>query len=170
MKTVKKIGLSIISILALLFFLGIWYNYKYAMETAVPFEINTENQNKKLLIATQGSDFKEKVTLNVTNHYKDDSIFIKVVDVEALKDIQSNNYDAIVILHTWEYNKPPQVVQDFMARTQSFKDNIIALTTSGDGSHKLERVDAIAGESILTDISAYSDKIILKVDAILAKN
>jgi menaquinone-dependent protoporphyrinogen IX oxidase len=72
------------------------------------------------LIATQGSDFKNAVTKGLVDHFKSDSIFIQVVDIQELSAIDPVNYDALVLIHTWESWKPPVEVKSFIERTKKY--------------------------------------------------
>ena len=121
----------------------------------------------KLLIATQGSTFKNKITSNITDYYKNDSIYIKVIDVSQLPEINPINYEAIVLIHTWENWKPPKEVQSFIEKNISNQDHIVVLTTSGKGSYKMKDMDAITGESKLENTKFYSNLIIKKLEDLI---
>ena len=163
MSSKKKIVLFILSLVLLLSLLVIWYKYEYSMEKAEEFQVNSSEYNRKLVIATQGSDFKNAVTNDLVNHFKQDSIFIKVIDVSSLPEINPKNFNAVVLIHTWENWKPPLVVKEFINRTTAEKDKIIVLTTSGQGSCKMEGVDAITGESKLEETDFFTKAIIDKL-------
>tara|TARA_R110002167_G_scaffold125448_15_gene305620 strand:- start:265 stop:681 length:417 start_codon:yes stop_codon:yes gene_type:complete len=137
------------------------------MDPVETFQVNSAGDHPKLLIATQGSDFKDRVTQGIVDAYKSDSVFIKVVDVAALNNIDPKVYAAIVIIHTWEYERPPAVVTSFVNNNSSDKDKIITLTTSGSGTSKMEGIDAIAGESILDSAADYVDDITTKLNPLL---
>jgi len=158
---------TIIIFLAIFFLFALWYKNEYSMETAETYEVNTQNLEKKLLLATQGSDYKNTVTQAIVDYYKSDSIYLKVIDVSVLNEIVPADYDAILVLHTWEYEKPPAEVATFIERTSSYQDKIVILTTSGPGTSKMEGVDAITGESILDDVPRVVDNIIKRLNAIL---
>ena len=121
----------------------------------------------KLLIATQGSTFKNKITSNITDYYKNDSIYIKVIDVSQLPEINPINYEAIVLIHTWENWKPPKEVQSFIEKNISNQDHIVVLTTSGKGSYKMKDMDAITGESKIENTTYYSNLIIKKLEDLI---
>ncbi|MFC4634629.1 hypothetical protein ACFO3O_11960 [Dokdonia ponticola] len=170
MKVYKKIGIGFLLFFGLLFFLGVWYRYTYSMDLAASMEINSPNLKQKILIATQGSEFKDKVTFDILEHYKSRPIFIKVIDVTGLPNVDPKEYNAIIVIHTWENWKPPLTVEKFIKRTMPYKEKIVVLTTSGKGSYKMEDIDAIAGESIIKNAEEFSDKIISRVDTILVKD
>lgn len=170
MKVYKKIGVGLLILLGLLFTLAIWYKYAFSMEEATPMEINSPSLEKKVLIATQGSEFKNKVTLLVTDYYKEKSVFIKVIDIKMLEYTDPEPYNAIVVLHTWEYSKPPQTVKNFIERTKECNEKMVFAATSGSGNYVIKGVDALSGESILINAEEFSEKIILKVNTILFKH
>jgi len=163
----KKLLLFTLVIGLLLILFAVWYKYTYAMDKAEQFQVNTSSLHVKLLIATQGSDFKNSVTQKIVNHYKKDSIFIKVIDISELPKIDTENYSAIVLIHTWENWEPPLDIKTFIERTESYKEKIIVLTTSGKGSFKMDNIDAITGESILEDTALVSNQIIEKLAPLL---
>lgn len=167
----KKKKLLVLILLLVLMFLSFmaWYQYTYSMDETASFEINTISNDKKIVIATQGSAFKNKITSNIINHYKNDSIYIKVIDIDGLSKIYPKNYDAIILIHTWESWQPPQAVKLFLNRTRLKQKKIIILTTSGSGGAKMEGVDALTGESILENSNTYSNQIIKKLEPLLNK-
>ncbi|MBQ0734737.1 hypothetical protein [Aquimarina celericrescens] len=167
MKRPKKVLWIILSVIVLFFLFSIWYKYEYSMEVVEAYEVNTPDFDRKLLIATQGSTFKDSITNKLVNHYKSDSIFIKVIDVSSLVDIKPDEYTGIVIMHTWENWKPPFVVREFIEQTIDQRDKIVVLTTSGEGTYKMAEVDAITGESNLEEISNYAKKMITRTELIL---
>ena len=170
MKVYKKFGIGFLIVFGLLFLLGVWYKYAFSMEEAESIEINSPNLDQKILIATQGSEFKDKVTATISDYYRPKSVFIKIIDIKGLTDVDPEKYNAMIVMHTWENWKPPLIVEDFIKRTMDYKEKMVVLTTSGKGSYKMEGIDAIAGESILENTEEFSDNIIGRVDTILAKN
>lgn len=170
MNIYKKIGGALLLFLGLLFILAMWYKYAFSMDEATPLEINAPSLEQKVLIATQGSEFKDKVVFHLTQYYKVQSVYASIIDVKSLKNVHPEEYSAIIVIHTWEYGKPPQVVQEFIDRTKVYEEKIVVLTTSGEGTYKMEGVDAITGESILLNADTFSEKIIEKVDEILIKH
>ncbi len=176
MKNLKKIGLIVLSIIIILFLWATWYTYEYSMEVAQTFEVNSPDFEKKLLIATQGSAFKDSITKGIVNHFKSDSIFIKVIDISSLQEIKPEDYNALVVIHTWENWKPPTVVRQFMDRTIDFHDKMVVLTTSGQGSYTItqidalytmENIDALAGESNLEDVPDFAKNIVARLEPII---
>jgi len=168
MKRWKKVLLVLLIIVGLLLILAVWYKNKFSMVMVAEQTINLPELDRRLVIATQGSMFKDSVTLGITNYFESDSIFIRIIDVSGLPKINLDDYDAMVLMHTWENWKPPVVVDSFMGKLKKEQKNkIVVLTTSGEGSFKMEEIDAITGESILENVPAYTDKIISELEQLL---
>jgi hypothetical protein len=162
-----KITLFVLSLGVFLLVFAVWYKYEYSMDKVETVQFNSPDLDLKLLIATQGSTFKNKITSNITDYYKNDSIYIKVIDVSQLPEINPINYEAIVLIHTWENWKAPKEVQSFIEQNISNQNKIVVLATSGKGSFKIKEIDAITGESKLENTTFYSDLIIKKLDDLI---
>lgn len=163
----RKISLLILVFGVLFLIFGLWYKYEYSMDTAKEFEVNSPDLSPKILIATQGSAFKDQITNGVVNYYEKDSVYIKVIDVSALVGVNPTDFHAILLIHTWENWQPPESVETFINRTRDIQDKIIVLTTSGEGSFKMEGVDAITGESKLENASSYINEITKRLEFLL---
>jgi len=164
----RTVIMLILSITALLILVGIWYKHTYSMDVAEHIEHNSSYYSQKLLIATQGSEFKNALTEEVIANYKNDSIYINVIDVTALDKINLNNYNAILLLHTWENWKPPVAVEKFVnGLSEIQKNKLVVMTTSGQGTYKMDEVDAITGESEIKNMTSISNQIIEKLNPLL---
>lgn len=91
---------------------------------------------------------------------------MKVIDVSGLESIQPEDWDVIVVIHTWEMRKPPAAVQAFADRARQ-RNNIVVLTTSGAGDFKLAGVDAISAASRMADVPMRLEEMTARIDAIL---
>lgn len=167
MKKFRKQAVVISSIVTLLFLFGVWYKYTFSMTKVAAFQVNATRSDSKLLIATQGSEFKNNITQGVIDHYGPGGVFINVMDVSGLNDVVAEEYDAILVLHTWEYERPPDVVASFIDKMKGTENDIIVMSTSGHGTSKIQGVDAITGESILENVPLVVDKIIKRLDPFL---
>ncbi len=170
-KKALRITVFILTIVFLLLMaLSLWYKDTYSMEEVSTEQLYSENLETNILIATQGSEFKRAIVTNIKNHFKLDTVFLKIIDIKELNTVNPNEYRAVVILHTWEYGKPPSPVTDFITKNIEDKHNFIVLGTSGKGTNKIEGIDALAGESILENASDYSDEIITRLNKIFDSN
>jgi hypothetical protein len=147
------------------------YFVHISMDPAKPFEVNRPEAKEHVLIATQGSAFKDAVVHGVVSQLERRSAYVKVIDIASLKDVREGDWNAIVVLHTWEMDKPPAAAKTFIDRVQA-RDRLVVLTTSGDGDKHIEGVDAITSASRkapeMAKAPSYADEIARRVEKILA--
>jgi hypothetical protein len=158
---VTVVGITLLGFLA-------WYRVHFAMDPVDGFSVNDSSLEQHLLIATQGSAFKDAIVAGVVERLRQQPIFIRVIDVSALSDIENSEWDAIVVLHTIEYGKAPTAAQAFVDRS-GHNDKIIALSTSGAGDFKINGVDAIASASRLTDVPRRVAELVTRIETELAR-
>jgi hypothetical protein len=96
------------------------------------------------------------------------SIFIQVIDVNALPGIDVGEWDAILVLHTIEYGNAPDAAQSFVDGAGG-TGKIVVLSTSGAGDFTMEGIDAIASASRITDVPARVDELLERVETVLAR-
>lgn len=135
-----------------------WYKFTYSMEFVESYEINSSELPQRVLIATQGSEYKEKVVSGVIGEFKSQEVYFKVVDVSLLDDVDPTIWNAVIILHTWEIWKPEEHAKAFLDAKYS-SDNIFVVTTSGSGDQKMDGVDAVTGASELNDAPDHVETI-----------
>ncbi len=80
----KKFSLAIAVIVVGAFAFLTWYKFHYSMEVAEPFEVIVPDSEHQVLIATQGSDFKNAVVAGVIEALQDRPVSIKGIDVSGL--------------------------------------------------------------------------------------
>jgi len=164
MKTKFKYRLLILGgVIVFLMAFAFWYKITYSMEIAEKQVVNSPNIETKILIATQGSDFKNAVVTDIINFFKNDTVHLNTIDVSKLQQIEPKDYDAIVILHTWEYGKAPEPVKRFITENMGIKEKMIVFASSGAGTNKIEGIDALAGESIIENTNEVSGLIISRI-------
>ncbi len=143
-----------------------WYWIHFSMGAAQPFEVNDPQSSTRVLIATQGSEFKDAVVAGVVAHLKANAVYVKVIDVSALPGVNEGEWNAIALLHTWEMRKPPREVKAFVDRAGN-SGKLVVLTTSGAGIFKMDGVDAISSASVVADAPSRAAEIAERLDAIL---
>lgn len=166
MNTKKKIIKGLIVLVIGLLGFGTWYDWYYSMEVAKTYEVNPQVQQPSLLIATQGSTFKNAIVEKIVEHYSSHPMYVKVVDVAELEKVDVSVWNAILILHTWEMYKPPLEVGTFINNLDN-QNKIVVLTTSGDSEYKMENVDAITGASVMDEVPAQVEEIKKRLDVVL---
>jgi len=115
---------------------------------AESFEIITANPTKTVLIATQGSDFKDTFVKTLCDSLKNSSAYIKGIDVKNLAEVNDENWDKILIINSFliRLNKN---VDRFISRAAT-PDKILLFITSGGADWQPQpelMVDAITSAS-----------------------
>lgn len=78
---------SIIGLLLIAFGIYLLLNIQGEAES---FEVGSPELEQKVLIANQGSNFKNALVDSLTEHLKEKSFYIKVVDVSALGEVNED--------------------------------------------------------------------------------
>lgn len=162
----RKILLAIAALAVASIAFASWYRIHFSMSVARAYEVNDPKITPRVLIATQGSEFKDAVVADIVERLRARPAYVKVVDVGALSGVETGEWNAVVLVHTWEMRKPPQEVRAFVERAGS-SGKLVALTTSGAGTFKMEGVDAISSASVVADAPSRAAEILQKVDSIL---
>lgn len=163
--------LILIAAAALLLFTGFAYRYfsQHAMLPSASYERGLSSLPRHVLIAAQGSPFKDRLVTGLVARLEAQPVYVKVIDVAGLSGIMEKDWQAIVIVHTWEFGTPPKVVSDFTARLAE-PGKVVGITTSGSGRERLAGIDVISSASVVDDVPALLTRIGAKIDALLAKN
>ena len=168
MKAIKIILMVIGGIIVLLVVIfGVFWliNRQGVIE---PFEIGSTEMEHKVLIASQGSDFKNALVESLTTHLKEKPIFINVIDVTTLDEINEDEWGAVVLIHTTEQWKLQPDVKAYLDRAQDL-NKVVVLTTSGSGEWKTEdyNIDVITSASKNEELPLLIAEILTRLDAIL---
>jgi uncharacterized protein YneF (UPF0154 family) len=166
MRLAAKIAIGVLVCAVALFAAFGLYLSRHEMKPARALESGNPKATVRVLIATQGSAFKDAVVAQVMAQLASSQAFIKVVDISSLGDVSAANWSAVLVLHTWEFGKPPQMVRDFVARQSSVR-NLVVLSTSGSGRERLAGVDAVSAASVDADVPARAAEVTRRLRAIL---
>jgi hypothetical protein len=156
-----------VAIVILLGFLT-WYRFHFAMETATAFSRYDPSSEHKLLIATQGSDFKDAVVGGVVDALEQRSTYVQVIDVADLAEMDERDWDAVVVIHTWEGWRPQPDAKAFIDRVED-RRKLIVLGTSGSGELKVEGVDAISAASRMSEVPARVEELVARIDSLIGR-
>ena len=167
LKFLQKIALIATLLIGVFFIIFYWYKHDASVEVTTSYEGNFPKLDRKLLIATQGSPFKDSLTALISYRYKSFLTLVEVIDVKALANMDAADFDAILLIYRWEAGAPPETVQSFMEKNSSFKNKMVVMTTSWNGLEKMKNVDAITGASIVEDVPIFTNKIIKRIDRLL---
>lgn len=165
-KRTKRIIFVLVGFLVLT--LGfLWaYDATYSMDVIEGTTINDPSAKNHVLIASQGSDYKNQVVDEVCGALKNNDTYIKVIDVTTIQEENATDYDAVIILHTWEIWEPQADAAQFIAQ-QTDLSHFVVHATSGSGDEIIEGVDGISGASVLHDAEAVARQIVERTKAIL---
>jgi|GEM_PF-219728 len=152
-KILKISGLLAAGLAGLILVAAVAYLVRYYPRRVESFEVNSADLPNKVLIATQGSDFKRAVVDGVCRTLGEKSIYVKVVDVRELDHVEREPWQAILVINTVMMDKMDSHVERFVARPD-FKDDVLLLVTAGGADFKPADlpVDAISGASRRTDV------------------
>ena len=64
--------------------------------------MNDQYTKQKVLIASQGSEYKNAVVMGVTDYLKTEQVFVKIIDVSELTNINLNESNVIFVLDIWQ--------------------------------------------------------------------
>lgn len=132
-----KAGILLLLLLAVY---GLWFLGTYSMGVATAYEVNSPAAEKHLLIVTQQSTYKDGLTRGIVEKLRDQSVYIKVIDLTTAATFRPDKEtDACILIHTWEMWRAPGMVH-------AFRDSIgeelplLVITTSGSGEEMLDGV------------------------------
>ncbi len=133
-----------------------------------PYDVGEPETGNRLLVASQGSEFKSALVESVITHLAGESLYVRVIDVSGLEEIDEDEWGAILILHTTEQWKLQPDVKKYLDRARNL-DKVIVITTSGSGEWKSDEytVDVMTSASKKEELRALTDNIVLKLKAIL---
>ena len=124
------------------------YVFLYYPRKAEPFEINTSNQTEKILIATQGSDFKNAFVKVLCDSLKKKSVYIKGINVGELTEVNDEDWDRILIVNSFiiRLNKD---IEQFVDNADKPQKILLFVTSGGaDWQPKADlKVDAFTSAS-----------------------
>lgn len=90
---------AIVAIIVVLFFVYWLVKRQGVIES---FDVGDPELAQRVLIASQGSDFKNALVENLTTRLQEQRLFIRVIDVTTLGEVNEDEWDALVFIHTTE--------------------------------------------------------------------
>jgi len=164
----RKMLIALVALIVASVAVAAWYKAHYSMAEAQALDVAGAPDAKKVLIATQSSAYKDAITARLVEHLQGRAATIKVIDISGLAQVQCENWNAIVLMHTWEIGKPPAAVPAFIDRLCD-RTKLVVLTTSGQGNLKMPGIDAVTSASAMLDVNADAQELARRVDAVLAR-
>lgn len=149
MKKWIKILIGIVLTLVLLFaILLVVYIFMNRQGVIEPFEVGDSKAETRILIASQGSDFKNSLVNKLVDEFKASDNYLSIIDCTELEKENHEYWDAVIIIHTMQIHKMPKEAQLFLAAENDLS-RIMLVSTSGGGDDFVTDfdVDAISTPS-----------------------
>ncbi len=167
MKILKRVLIVIGVLIALMVIAFGVYLLVNRQSVAEPFEVGSPDSARKILIVTQGSDYKNLMVDTLISRLKGEDVYISVIDISGLNEISQEDWDAEIIIHTTEGYRLPESVKEYLLRIEN-PDEVMLLITSGSGEWKPEdcKVDVLTSASRVTDIPEKANYIKDKINSL----
>ena len=139
---------------------SLWYVIQFYPRTAESFEVNSPDQPTRILVASQGSEFKNGLVAAVCDRLKNQPVYVKVIDVGGLDDTDIAGWSKVLVINTAMMNIMSGPARRLVARGEGL-ENVLLFVTSGGADFKpagLE-VDALSGASRKGDTDRLADLI-----------
>jgi hypothetical protein len=132
---------------------GIWFLTYSWQPILKPDEINTPEAAVSVLIAAQGRTHKIKTLDIISDYYTGKDVYISIIDVSNLPDVNINEWDYIILFSAIRMYKLNSDVEAFLKRT--VEDKRILLFNTSDGTQMgYGNVDSITAASVNPQRSA----------------
>jgi len=168
MRALKITSIILGAFIAVLVIVFIAYYLIYSQEVIEPFEVNSPDLETKVLVGSQGSDFKNSLLEKLTERIGKKDIYMKTIDVTTLSGIKEESWNAIILINAIQWSKLQKDVRIFLNSSQ-VNDRIIMFATSGDGDVKPKecKIDTITSASRLNKVDEKLEGILSKLEPIL---
>jgi hypothetical protein len=130
---------------------------------------NVYGGEKRVLIASQSSDFKNSIVKLLQEEMKDSGIQFTVEDVSALGKVKEGEWHAIVIVHAVKMGKINKRVKRYLDSVDDFS-KVIVLTTYGnrDPVPHMYGIDSISAASKKEQVQTLTSYLKNRLQAILS--
>jgi hypothetical protein len=122
----------------------------------------------RVLIANQGSEFKDAVVEKLRDEMRESSISFTVQKLNTLGRVKPEEWDAVVILHAVKIGSINKNVERFFNRIDDYS-KVIVCTTCGDKDRVSEKygIDSITAASKKEEVSILAQQIEKRLQNIL---
>lgn len=153
-------GTPVVLIAALL----ITYIIVNKQEVIEPFHVGNLKAKYKILIASQGSEFKGELVNRFVKELKSDSTYISIIDCTHLKESHLIGWDAYIVIHTMQIHKMPKEADVFLSKLPNL-NKVTLVSTSGAGDEHYQKldVDGISTASRMVAIDPIMEWILPKL-------
>ena len=130
--------------------------------------ISAYGAEKRVLIASQSSDFKNEVVASLQEELKHSGIVFTIKDISALPKLKENEWDAIVIIHAVKMGKIKKQVKHYLDNVDNW-EKVIVLTTYGskDPVPDIYGIDSISAASEKEQVDTLTADLKTRLQTIL---
>jgi len=131
---------------------------RWAHHAVIAWEAGPADAGQRVLILTQGSDFKDAIVTKTTGSLLDQGVFVRVLDVKEAKKQSPDDWDAVLMIFTLSIGKDDAKAKAFM-QAHPDADNIITVRTQGteETYPMAENVDGISAASVMSEVNATTE-------------
>jgi tetratricopeptide (TPR) repeat protein len=157
-KLFRITGIATAGIAVLIVIAASWYLIQFYPRQAEAFTVNSPDQPRHILIATQGSDFKDTLVESLCGQLENTPTHINVIDVGDLDDVRAADWQRLLLINTAMMDRLNGSVRNFITENPDL-DNALLMITSGGADFKPADlpVDAISGASRKSDLGKLTD-------------
>ena len=130
----------------------------FAEGTVETQELGTTNLERKVLIATESTNFKDSLVQILVESLNDGNTYIKVISHMngELTDIDPRNFGAVLILNSGQKAIVRPWITEWLNSVSAYDDNIIVLTTQTTEWIPDINVDSVTSASV-SEKEAYEE-------------
>ncbi|EBF5129684.1 hypothetical protein FHZ96_02630 [Listeria monocytogenes] len=138
-----------ISLIAVVIFAGVMLSYRFikSMDVTENAEINKSATGDHVLLATQGSKFKDSVMDQVKKDMEGKNVHVSIIDTTKLDKVKADDYDKVVLFTTVQSDDIPENVSTFINDNKDKSIHIAVTADSGRWDDKPKDIDAISEAS-----------------------
>ncbi|EHF2867631.1 hypothetical protein J0953_000067 [Listeria monocytogenes] len=138
-----------ISLIVVVIFAGVMLSYRFikSMDVTENAEINKSATGDHVLLATQGSKFKDSVMDQVKKDMEGKNVHVSIIDTTKLDKVKADDYDKVVLFTTVQSDDIPENVTTFMNDNKDKSIHIAVTADSGRWDDKPKDIDAISEAS-----------------------
>ena len=168
---IKTLLSTVIGLVVLLLILLTTYIFVNIQGVIDPLQIGNPNAKNKILIASQGSEFKDNLLKNLVQSLECEDNYLNIVDCTQLDNEKKPDWDAIVIIHSAQVHKMPKEAELFLERSEDLS-RVILVSTSGAGDDIIKNfeVDAISTASRISITHKVINWLIPRIERKLLNN
>ena len=138
-----------------------------------PAEVNEASINepaleRKVLIATWGTEFKKAVVAKLVEGLQDERVFVQQIDVRNLEAESAKGFQAVIVLDRCHAGRLSEPARQFLAAAPD-KSRIVLVPTAGNLNWRPKDagVDVISAASKIEQAGEVAAAILAKVRALL---